>query len=269
MARQFLYDTLFFRNTRAHCMITVLLDTWPEVFMHPNEPSDLLFETILWVIFNSGPANSLQDMKVPEVKEKLRHICGILRPNLSGDDLIKRLLEKAQEYHDNKLQRYYVTKSLLLISRVEDFQWSHNHIIVRLFDVLATSIKGRDQKSKNILHWVVDTIAQVSRCYPQDSREKLLDIFTPLKALITEETIDAELEETCIRAIIWTGHHLQVQVCQFLQEWKPKFKLRPEMEEFIANFIGTRARKFAERTHTISKLAQNRIRRNKYDRVIK
>ena len=43
-ARQFLYDTLFFRNTRAHCMITVLLDTWPEIFSFPNESPDILFE---------------------------------------------------------------------------------------------------------------------------------------------------------------------------------------------------------------------------------
>merc|ERR1719510_2360568 len=176
-ARQFLYDTLFFRNTRAHCMITVLLDIWPEVFMHPNEPSDLLFETILWVIFNSGPAQSLTDMKVPEVKNKLRHLCGILRPNLSGDDLIKKLVKMAQENHENKLQRHYITKSLLLISRVESFQWSHNHIIVRLFEVLATNLKGTNQKSKNIMHWVVDTIGHISRVYPEQSRQQILEIF--------------------------------------------------------------------------------------------
>merc|ERR1719394_2441956 len=69
-ARQFIYDTLFFRNTRAHCMLTVLLDTWHELFLYPSSPN-ILFETVIWVIFNSGPSQSCTDMKVPEVKQKL------------------------------------------------------------------------------------------------------------------------------------------------------------------------------------------------------
>ena len=99
-AKQFLYDTLFFRNTRAHCMLTVLLDTWPEIFLYPNDPN-ILFETVIWVIYNSGPSQSCTDMKVPEVKQKLSSF-RIFGPKYNGDDLIKKLIEHVEQYHADK-----------------------------------------------------------------------------------------------------------------------------------------------------------------------
>ena len=99
-AKHFLYDTLFFRSTRAHCMLTVLLDTWPEIFLYPNDPN-ILFETVIWVIYNSGPSQSCTDMKVPEVKQKL---CSfrIFGPKYNGDDLIKKLIEHVEKHHADK-----------------------------------------------------------------------------------------------------------------------------------------------------------------------
>ena len=99
-AKQFLYDTLFFRNTRAHCMLTVLLDTWPEIFLYPNDPN-ILFETVIWVIYNSGPSQSCTDMKVPEVKQKLSSF-RIFGPKYTGDDLIKKLIEHVEQHHADK-----------------------------------------------------------------------------------------------------------------------------------------------------------------------
>jgi len=268
MARDFLYDTLFFRNTRAHCMITVLLDTWPEIFLEPNDGPDILFEAIIWVILHSGPATSLTDMKVPEVKQKLKEI-GIYQPkSITGDDMIKQIIDYVEEKHDLKLQRYYATKALLLISRVQDWSWSHNHIVVRLLNILSENYNGTSAKTRNLIHWVVDTVGQVLRVYPAKARDEITQLFESIQTLIKENSVDADLEEACLRAIIWTGHHLQYQVCKFLQEWQPRFHLRTEMEEFLFNFVGTRASSFAEKTNVKHKKISARNKRYKNHNMV-
>ena len=78
-------------------MLTVLLDTWPEIFLYPNDPN-ILFETVIWVIYNSGPSTSCTDMKVPEVKQKLSSF-RIFGPKYNGDDLIKKLIEHVEKQH--------------------------------------------------------------------------------------------------------------------------------------------------------------------------
>ena len=65
-----------------------------------------------------------------------------------------------------------------------------------------------------LLTWVVDCIGNVSRVYPAEGRERLLEIFEPIKSILTDNEkailLTAELEESCLRSLIWTGHHLQV-----------------------------------------------------------
>ena len=103
-----------------------------------------IFKTIIWVILHSGPATSLTDMKVPEVKEKLRDRCNIYQPkSITGDDMIKQLIEYVEEKHDLKLERYFASKALLLISRVQEWSWSHNHIVVRLLNLLQENYGGK------------------------------------------------------------------------------------------------------------------------------
>ena len=67
-----------------------------------------------------------------------------------------------------------------------------------------------------LLTWVVDCIGNVSRVYPAEGRERLREIFEPIKNILTEDKetnlLTADLEESCLRALIWTGHHLQVIV---------------------------------------------------------
>ena len=122
-------------------MLTVLLDTWPEIFLYPNDPN-ILFETVIWVIYNSGPSQSCTDMKVPEVKQKL---CSfrIFGPKYNGDDLIKKLIEHVEKHHDDKSERYFAMKSILLISRVKEYTWAHNHIIARLMETLNKFCNGK------------------------------------------------------------------------------------------------------------------------------
>ena len=62
----FVYNTLFFKNTRTHVVISVFFDTWPELLKKPEGDGRLepLAETIIWLIYNTGPATSMADMKV-------------------------------------------------------------------------------------------------------------------------------------------------------------------------------------------------------------
>ena len=126
-AKQFLYDTLFFRSTRAHCMLTVLLDTWPEIFLYPNDPN-ILFETVIWVIYNSGPSQSCTDMKVPEVKQKLSSF-RIFGPKYNGDDLIKKLIEHVETHHADKSGNI----GCQVFKNCIDF-WTHISILIHFLE---------------------------------------------------------------------------------------------------------------------------------------
>ena len=66
-ARMFLFDVMFFRSPRSHVMINVFFDAWPEIIFwtgQGNSNIDPLLETIIWMIYNTGPSTSLADMKV-------------------------------------------------------------------------------------------------------------------------------------------------------------------------------------------------------------
>ena len=66
-ARMFLFDIMYFRSPRSHVMINVFLDTWQEILLWTgNEETiiDPFLETVIWMIYNTGPSTSLADMKV-------------------------------------------------------------------------------------------------------------------------------------------------------------------------------------------------------------
>ena len=48
-------------------MLNVFFDTWPEILFWTGNAKtviDPLLETVIWTIYNTGPATSLADMKV-------------------------------------------------------------------------------------------------------------------------------------------------------------------------------------------------------------
>ena len=102
--RTFLYDILFFQNSRCHVVINVILDTWPEILWQiPNNNSginmDPVLETAIWMIYNTGPASSLTDMKVHEARNKLYQFCGQRKPKTTADELIKNFIKLVEERH--------------------------------------------------------------------------------------------------------------------------------------------------------------------------
>ena len=66
-AKNFLYDVIYFPNSRSHVMLTVFFDCWPEVMFWTGSGEsvlDPLLETVVWCVYNGGPSIGLQDVKV-------------------------------------------------------------------------------------------------------------------------------------------------------------------------------------------------------------
>ena len=75
------------------------------------------------------------------------------------------------------------------------------------------STDTRNENFQELLIWVIDCIGGVSRVYPVGARDRLLGIFEPIQGILktsNRELLTPKLEETCLRTLIWTGHHLQV-----------------------------------------------------------
>ncbi len=65
---------------------------------------------------------------------------------------------------------------------------------------------------------------------------------------------DARMEDARLRALLGCGHHLQAQVAMFLSQWKPGFSpFREETMRAVCDFVGTRRRKFREKTISVQR----------------
>ena len=72
------------------------------------------------------------------------------------------------------------------------------------------------------------------------------------------------MEDACLRALIGCGHHLQVQVAMFLSRFKPRFALSEETLRALSDFLGTRAKKYGEKTIYFQKKKQIFSKKQKF-----
>ena len=54
-----------------------------------------------------------------------------------------------------------------------------------------------------------------------------------------------------------------IQVAQFLKKWRPKHPLRERTRRVIEDFLGTRAKKYADITLKVVRTERNRARKRK------
>ena len=74
---------------------------------------------------------------------------------------------------------------MLLITRYQDCQWANTHIFSRLLNLFgAHAGNTREEKSKQILMWTLDTIGHIVRVYPANVREELGQVFEALKKML-------------------------------------------------------------------------------------
>lgn len=255
-AKSFLYDVFYHKGNRNFVMLTVFFDVWPEIMFWTGTSStqlNPLLETVIWAIYNTGPPNSLAELKVFETRHKLEKTCCLPQPKgVSADSLVKYFIDATEKNFENEEWTDSTKLSLLLLARVKDFQWTHNNVIRRLLEVFGKYMRPEEtaanpRRCEAVLAWVVDTVGLVSRVYPvEPARTSLKDIFASFAKLLQSgggDMMTPGLEDACLRALINTGHHLPVQVTKFLAEWRgPQFTpLNPKTLQLVENFVGTKA----------------------------
>ena len=265
--RLFLFDMLFFKNSRNHIFICVLIEVWPEILVwphyaqhpHPQCVVDPIVETVVWMINNTGPANCLRDLMVYEARNWLRERCNVHFPKVDGKDLVKKLLHQVQIAPKDNVLKASTTMGLMLLGKWMDWRWTNNHISFQLLDMLGKSFAAGDTQ---LLPWVIETIGFVSRVYPVEGREHLSQLLDQIKSVINSDMITEPLERICCLALVRVGHHLQFQVAGFLAEWRPRFPLDAAVEKIMSNFVGTRGKSFAQKTINIHKKGKMYAKKN-------
>ena len=66
-AKSFLFDVFYHKGNRNFVMLTVFFDVWPEIMFWTGTSASILnplLETVIWAIYNTGPPNSLTELKV-------------------------------------------------------------------------------------------------------------------------------------------------------------------------------------------------------------
>ena len=152
-AKQFLYDMLFFKNSRNHVFICLLVEVWPMLLMWPPfaKPIDgqtslePLLETMIWVVNSTGPASNLQDLRVYEARSLLARACHLKYVQQTSNQLLKKLIAGVKETaaadegggKEAGDLRSATSMALLLLSRTQEHRWAHNNVIRMLLDMLG------------------------------------------------------------------------------------------------------------------------------------
>ena len=140
-AKSFLYDVFYHKGNRNFVMLTVFFDVWPEIMFWTGTSStqlNPLLETVIWAIYNTGPPNSLAELKVYELfrnvvtwnlpnnsylqvfetRHKLEKICCLPQPKgMSADSLVKYFIDATEKNFDNEEWTNSTKLSLLLLAR--------------------------------------------------------------------------------------------------------------------------------------------------------
>ena len=256
--RLFLFDMLFFKNSRNHIFVCVLMEVWPEILCwpyhapipHQGTVIEPIVETVVWMINNTGPANCLRDLMVFEARNLLLQRCNVKFPKLDGKELVRKMLHQVRNSPSAEALKASTTMGLMLLGKWMDWRWTNNNISYQLLEMLGACFKAGDTQ---LLPWVIETLGFVSRVYPVDGREHLSSLFDQIKVVMTSDMITEPLERICCLALVRVGHHLQLQVATFLAKWRPKFPLDPGVEKIMWNFVGTRAKNFSQKTITYHK----------------
>jgi len=260
LARTFLYDLFFFKSPRNHLLVGCMVALWPEAFPHSGqaEAAEPLVQSLVWAVLNTGPTIS-SEMLVQTTRDNFIREYGYKQHGVKAEDLVVQFIARAKDSKCGNKEREALTKGLLLLGRLKEYQWANNNICSRLLQCLAEVWQGGGNDA--LLCWVLPTIGLVSRLYPVESRQQLLQFLDPVHTMLRSETRKQEVEAACVRAMVYLGYHLQLQVAMFLKEWTPKFQLDQDLRILLEDFVGTRSRKFADKTVQIAR--QESIRERK------
>jgi len=262
LIRKFLYDLFFFKSPRNHLVVLVITDLWPEVFDHKNEPLSPEQEAVLVAIFH-GNDNPSREMRIAEARTQLEERHGYCRVHFVAKDLVDKYLSQVSSISDDSEYLLSLTKALVLLGRLFEYRWSHNHIMAKLFKLIDNIWASDQKKDEKLLRWALETIGLISRLYSQEGREQLEQFFKSIKDLVSlEDQLEQATLESCVKALVHLGHHLQMQVAKFFSDWNPKFSISTDLRTKIEDFMGTRGSKHMQITINVNKQNQRRRRQN-------
>lgn len=264
LMKHFIYDLFYFRSPRNHILVGIVIALWPEIFPPRQSPLSTtpLSETISWCIFNTGPAQKSPEMKVQETKDNYVRDYDYKPNAVTADSLVLKFIKMAEERSSDKELLEEVAMCLLLIGRNKEFRWVNNNISARLLKSLA-SVWGASG-DQSMLRWVLITLGLLSRVYPAEGRDQIKSLYNSVEQMLQKgSSLQPETENTCIRALLHLGYHLQVQVAQLLKTWQPAHSLDPEIRRLLEDFVGTRGKKHAEITARVGRIEHNKARKRK------
>jgi len=220
-----------------------------------------LVATLVWCVYNTGPAQRAPEMKVQECKDDFIRIYGYKPNQTKADDLVKRFIQEA-EARPGEEALEELCQCLLLIGRCKEHVWVNNNIVMRLFKSLESGHRAGDT-SQGHMRWVFASLGLLARVYPAEGRASLTSMFDQMTGLLTAAgaSIPQPTELACIRALTHIGYHLQAQIAIFLKSWQPVHPLDPATCRLLQDFVGTRGKKHSEITITVARKERARARK--------
>jgi hypothetical protein len=171
LCRLFLFDMMFFKNSRNHVFVCVLIEVWPAILTWPYRNHtplpestfvDPIVDTVVWMVNNTGPASSLKDLRVYEARNWLVEYCQVRFQAQNGTDLVKKLIAQVKAHPADEVLKTSTTMSLLLLAKWQEYRWTNNNMVNRLLEVLSVNLEQEGTEAKGLLQWVLDTIGLVS-----------------------------------------------------------------------------------------------------------
>ena len=145
-------------------------------------------ETIVWSIFNTGPEKFSPEMRVVETISNFANDYGHKKNMVKAEELVIKFIKTAEENIDNQELLDEISKCLLLLGRCKEYRWVHNNVFSRLMkrlgDIWERSSRTGDQQ---FLAWVIRTLGTLSRVFPAEGRDILVNIYNsgePLKLIV-------------------------------------------------------------------------------------
>jgi len=262
--RHCLFDLFYFKSPRNHLLLGIVMALWPDALPLASDPlaKTPLMETLVWCVFNTGPAQKAPEMKVQEVKDDFARNYGYKQNLWKADDLVKKFIAVAAE-DPSEADMKELGQCLLLIGRSKEHIWVNNNIVMRMLTSFGKNYQ-EDTQQKH-MRWIFTTLGLLARVYPAEGRPNLTNLFDQMTEILKNlgSNVMPATEQCCLRALTHLGYHLQSQVAMFLRSWKPVHPLDAETTLLLENFVGTRGKKHTDITLHVARREANNSKKSR------
>jgi hypothetical protein len=125
-----------------------------------------------------------------ESRQKLLERCGFSNPQSRKEQIIDTIIQQTEMRYANNCFRRETAKAMAVLAKTLDWKSIHRIIVSKCLEKFQNwkeqcwDLGNKDvvdSKPQQLLTWVIDCIGNVSRIYPVEGREHLLEIFKPIQ----------------------------------------------------------------------------------------